>query len=207
MTSTMTARLKTALRNSELQAFVRDDGHASLVELSSLGLTHNFGDTLRAYAEAYHAKIDRAQLPQADPAANGGITSAHDRVAFLHAIAPEDAAPDTRPRGIFLERSAAGNELLPLDSYRADGRPGTWISGGEGWRLEKTYALEANALSVVFRVDGSTPPALIETELNLALPSCDGYGGSLCVRRRQHSGRLRSGAATRPHAGHHPRRQ
>ena len=32
-------------------------------------------------------------------------------------------------------------------------------------------------LSVVFRAEGSALPKFIETELNLALPSCDGYGG------------------------------
>jgi len=39
--------LELALRNSNLQAFVRDDHHAALVEFSSLALAHNFGDTLR----------------------------------------------------------------------------------------------------------------------------------------------------------------
>lgn len=170
-------KIETALCNAELQAFVRDDGHAALVEFSSLTLVHNFGDTLRAYAEAYHAKIERSQSSSTNSAASGGITSAHDRVAFLHAITPEDAAPDTRPRGIFLERTTGDAGLLPLDSYRAGDRPGSWSAGGEGWRLEKTYVLEANALSVIFRAEGNGLPALIETELNLALPSCDGYGG------------------------------
>ena len=43
--------------------------------------------------------------------------------------------------------------------------------------MEKSYHLDAAALSVVVRAVGSGLPALIETELNLALPSCDGYGG------------------------------
>jgi alpha-amylase len=176
---------ETALRNSELQAFVRDDGNAALVELSSLTLTHNFGDTLRAYAEAYHAKIDQATKANAEHAAGKGITSAHDRVAFLHAILPEDAAPDRRPRGIFLERighqpsgtDSADGMLSALDSYRTGEQPGAWIATGDGWRIEKTYRLDADSLSVIFRAEGSRLPAVIETELNLALPSCDGYGG------------------------------
>ena len=53
--------LETVLRNDELQAFVRDDGDAALVELSSLTLAHNFGDTLCAYSEVYHARIDQSQ--------------------------------------------------------------------------------------------------------------------------------------------------
>jgi alpha-amylase len=168
------------LRNGELQAFVRDDGHAALVELSSLALVHNFGDTLRAYAEAYHAKIDQAQTHQ-EVEADKGITSAHHRVAFLHAILPEDAAPDMRPRGIFLERLSNSGDpdgaFKALDNYQAGDQPGMWVAGGEGWRIEKTYHLDAGTLSVVFRAEGSGLPAQIETELNLALPSCDGYGG------------------------------
>jgi hypothetical protein len=148
------------------------------VEFSSLLLAHNFGDTLRAYPEAYHAKIDQAQAAQAAQAAGEGIVSAHDRVAFLHAIVPEDAVPDSRPRGIFLEHlSNADGTAAALDSYRAGDQPDCWIAKGEGWRIAKTYRLEANALSVAFRAEGKGLPALIETELNLALPSCDGYGG------------------------------
>jgi len=172
-------RLEVALRNSELQAFVRDDGDAALVEFSSLALTHNFGDTLRAYAESYHAKIDLAASSHAENGAGGGITSAHDRVAFLHAILPEDAAPDIRPRGIFLERVSGSDGMLHALSYHAGDQPGTWtwLATGEGWRMEKTYHLDVDSLSVVFRAHGEGLPALIETELNLALPSCDGYGG------------------------------
>ncbi|MCM2308563.1 MAG: DUF1926 domain-containing protein [Sulfuritalea sp.] len=170
-------RSETALRNSRLQAFVRDDGHAALVELSSLALAHNFGDTLGAYAEAYHAKIDQAQAAQAGKTGEG-IVSAHDRIAFLHAILPEDAAPDTRPRGIFLERlTPAGGALQPVDAYRAGEQPGGWIAAGADWQLEKAYRLDGDALGVSFRAAGKALPALIETELNLALPSCDGYGG------------------------------
>jgi alpha-amylase len=112
---------------------------------------------------------------------NEGITSAHDRVAFIHAILPEDAVPDTRPRGIFLDRvvnpGSVDSVLRTLDNYQAGDQPGTWVAQGEGWRIEKTYRLDADTLSVFFRAEGSGLPALIETELNLALPSCDGYGG------------------------------
>jgi len=171
-------RSEIALRNGRLQAFVRDDGDAALVELSSLVLAHNFGDTLRAYAEAYHAKIDQAQTAQAGRAAGEGIASAHDRVAFLHDIESTDTAPDARPRGIFLECAAdAESTRQPIDGYRADAQPGSWTASGAGWRIEKAYRLEGDGLSVSFHAIGSGLPATLETELNLALPSCDGYGG------------------------------
>ena len=170
--------LETALRNPFIHAYVRDDGHASLVEFSSLAVAHNFGDTLRAYAEAYHAKIRLADSTQTSDVNGDGIASAHDRVAFLHTILPGDADPDQRPRGIFLECLVGSNDMLrPLDFYAAGELPGTWIAAGEGWRIEKTYQLDGETLSVTFRASGTAPPKFIETELNLALPSCDGFGG------------------------------
>ena len=39
------------------------------------------------------------------------------------------------------------------------------------------YALEDDALVVSFRVEGARLPSAIETEINLAMPSCDGFGG------------------------------
>jgi alpha-amylase len=67
--------------------------------------------------------------------------------------------------------------LCPLDGYQPGEKPGSWIAVGEGWRIEKRYALDSDALSVVFRVEGRNPPASLETEINLAMPSCDGFGG------------------------------
>jgi hypothetical protein len=157
---------------------VRDDGNAALVELSSLPLAHNFGDTLRAYEEAYHAKIHFGEAAPGAATGAAGITSAHDRVAYLHTILHGDADPDERPRGMFVDSMVDVNDMLrPLATYVPGAEPGRWVGGGEGWRIEKRYALEGDALTVVFRVEGARPPASLETEINLAMPSCDGYGG------------------------------
>jgi len=170
--------VETALRNATLHAYLRDDGNAALVELSSLALAHNFGDTLRAYEEAYHAKIDASQAAHGAPGSGAGIASAHDRVAFLHTILPGDADPDDRPRGIFIDSVVSASDMLrPLDSYVPGAEPGRWVAGGEGWRIEKSYALDGDALRVCFNAEGSGLPATIETEINLAMPSCDGFGG------------------------------
>jgi hypothetical protein len=170
--------VETALRNALIHAYVCDDGHAGLVELSSLVLAHNFGDTLRAYEEAYHAKIHYGTAATAAAAGSDGIASAHDRVAYLHAILHGDADPDERPRGLFVDALIDANNMLrPLAGYVPGAEPGRWVSGGEGWRIEKSYALDGDALHVAFRVEGVRLPAAIETEINLALPSCDGYGG------------------------------
>ncbi len=170
--------VETAFRSEWLHAYVRDDGNAALVELSSLPLAHNFGDTLRAYEEAYHAKIHFGEAAPGAAADAAGITSAHDRVAYLHTILHGDADPDERPRGMFVDAMIDVNDMLrPLATYVPGAEPGRWVGGGEGWRIEKRYALEGDALTVVFRVEGARPPASLETEINLAMPSCDGYGG------------------------------
>jgi hypothetical protein len=164
-----------ALRSGSLQAFVPEDGHAALVELSSLPLAHNLGDTLRRYPEAYHAKLG---LQQSAQAAHDGIASAHDRVAFRHEILPGDADPDTRPRAMFQERViAADGSATAVESYVADPGTSRYVAEGEGWRLVKRYQLDGDTLSVEFTLEGRKPPAALETELNLAMPSCDGFGG------------------------------
>ena len=169
------------LKDGGLLAIVRDDGDAALVELSSLTLTHNFGDTLRRTAEAYHAKIEQGASTTSH---NGeGITSAHDRVAFLHEITLADAEPDVRPRGICVDSwiSTDGTRHA-LDSYqpvaKTSAQTGKFVAegtdGSSPWRIEKSYRMEAGTVVIDYRVEGT---GRLETQLNLAMPSCDGYGG------------------------------
>ncbi len=169
------------LRSGELLAVIREDGDAALVEFSSLPLAHNFGDTLRRHAETYHAKIGASiTAPATD---KNGIASAHDRITFLHAIVPADAEPDHRPRGICIDHwVAADGTRQALDNYRRDGAPGHFAAAGKGWHVEKRYALQGDTLEIAYRITGGAggtdlPAGQLETQLNLALPSCDGYGG------------------------------
>jgi hypothetical protein len=67
--------------------------------------------------------------------------------------------------------------LRPIAFYAPGELPGVWTAAGEGWRIGKTYRLDGDTLNVIFRAEGGALPKSIETELNLALPSCDGYGG------------------------------
>lgn len=172
------------LRSSEALAVIREDGDAALVEFSSLPLAHNFGDTLRRHAETYHTKLSGGmQHAGAGVTTSGanksGIASAHDRISFLHAIAAADAAPDARPRGLCLDTwIAADGTRRALDTYRRDGAPGHFVATGAGWRVEKHYALQGGTLEITYHITGAAAAsAQLETQLNLALPSCDGYGG------------------------------
>ncbi|PKO83712.1 MAG: glycosyl hydrolase [Betaproteobacteria bacterium HGW-Betaproteobacteria-11] len=164
------------LRSQALLAIIRVDGDAALAEFSSLALAHNFGDTLRQHAEIYHAKVGAGET--AALAGKNGIASAHERIAFLHPITAADAEPDRRPRGSGLDNwLTTDGARLALDAYRPDGPPGHFVARGEGWRVEKCYALHDDVLEIAYRFIGAECPGRLETQLNLALPSCDGYGG------------------------------
>jgi alpha-amylase len=160
------------LRSGPLQAVVQADGDACLVELSSYALTHNFGDTLRRYPEVYHDKLIAAHHANAE---HGGIASAHDRVAFRHPISPEEAEPDTRPRGMFEDCwFPHEHDGRPVNAYR-ESAPLNFVAVlGEG-RLEKSYSLDGTRLTTRYRAQGLT--GRCEIRVNLAMPSCDGFLG------------------------------
>ena len=164
---------ETFLRSHALQAVVRDDGNAALIELSAYAAGHNFGDTLRRIDEAYHDKIGPAQQAHAK---HKGIVSAHDRVAFVHEIGPDDLMSDSRPRASFIDaRIELDGNRHALDAYRPSGDAGVFVLDGKGWRIEKHYSVSGSRLSVRYRCEGVS--GRFETQLNIAMPSCDGYSG------------------------------
>jgi alpha-amylase len=178
--------LETAMRNNELQAFVRDDGNAALVELSSLVLTHNFGDTLRAYAETYHAKIDPAQAAHAEQNAGEGITSAHDRVAPARHFS---GTPGQVRRS---RRHASGARHLPCR------RPAGQL-GREWRRLAHREDLSPGSRhperDIPRRGRKTSGPDRDRTQSRTA--ELRWLWRALCACRRQHSRRLRPRAETR----------
>lgn len=160
------------LRSADIQAVVRCDGDAAVIEFDSYRHRHNFGDTLRRYDEVYHNKLSQQGSA---PTREQGIASAHDRVAFKHAIQPEDALPDRRPRASFVDAWVRGDgEAQAFDDYVMREGDEFVCTRGAGQILKK------------FRVDGSGLKAhysvtdiagQLEVRLNLAMPSCDGYTG------------------------------
>lgn len=153
------------VHDGNLQLVVPDDGHAAARELTSYSLAHNFGDTLCRYREHYHDKISRAPSQHQGE----GIASAHDIVRFKHPVAPEDIVPDARPRALWLDSL----EDAPVADYRpARGRALTYRREG----IVKSYLLEAGQLTVTWRFTGLAGRRFA-TQLNLAMPSCDGFLG------------------------------
>jgi hypothetical protein len=103
------------------------------------------------------------------------VASAHDRVAFRHSIAPEDLEADTRPRGMFEDCwCAPDGTVRPIHQYREVSPTSFSADLGTG-RLFKSYVLAGDVLRVSYRAEGFA--GHLEICLNIAMPSCDGYGG------------------------------
>ncbi|MBC8008259.1 MAG: DUF1926 domain-containing protein [Prolixibacteraceae bacterium] len=160
------------LGNDVLQAVIRDDGLGSIHELDAYRLHHNFGDTLARRAEHYYRKIRDHRGPQNEHQGNG-IASAHDRVNFRHPVSPEDLEPDPVARGLFIDRH--NGEVVRYHRPTVHGARAELTANGIG----KTISIDGNRLSVEYKLDATA--AAMETEVNLAMPSCDGFLGRYVV--------------------------
>jgi alpha-amylase/alpha-mannosidase (GH57 family) len=165
------------LGNAEAQAVVKLDEHAAVCELDAYGLAQNFGDVLTQRAEHYYHKLEAA--PQAG--SGQGIASAHDRIAFKDAVEAADAAPDARPRRLFLDawRRADGETVWPrygAGAFKAPLMSAAFVAPLDGGEVTKTYTLAGRALQVTYRLR-NVPGGRFSVALNLAMPSCDGYSG------------------------------
>lgn len=190
------------LTDGRVQAALRDDGFAAPHELLCYALEHNFGDTLARRAEAYHERIGAQAQHERE---GGGIASAHDRVQSRHPISPADLQTDAEPRAIAVDwLLAPGEEPLLLDAYRGMGAAlpdaavppgqgrGAGTDGDEGGsppatrlafeadvgggHVRKRIGIGRGAILVEWECTGLAGRRL-RTRLNLALPSCDGFGG------------------------------
>jgi hypothetical protein len=160
------------LNSGKLQAVVRDDGLGAIHELDFYALRQNFGDTLARRTEHYYRKIREG----GDSEHSGdGIASAHDRVNFKHPVSPEDLTPDAYPRAMFLDRIKEQPQPLRY-ALRAASANAVDLAGPG---LTKKISVKGNALTVEYRLERES--AGFETEINLAMPSCDGFLGRYVV--------------------------
>jgi 4-alpha-glucanotransferase len=169
------------LHNDQLQAIVRLDGSATVAEFDAYALRHNFGDSLARQAEHYHRKI---HLGDAGHAHSGeGIASAHDRVTFKHDITPDDMRLDTSPRALFRDhwvdaQRADAAPPYPLDyqELESEGLSAKFEAAVEVLKVDKSIAVQGASLVVAYRFSGGAR-GWFGTEINLAMPSCDGPAG------------------------------
>jgi hypothetical protein len=167
------------LRNASLQAVVRLDGTAAIRELSSYRLAQNFGDTLRRHAEHYHAKVVAGA---AHEKAGEGIASAHDRVAFKHAIGPEDVVADAHARDALRDAWAdAEGRTHELDAYvETAASAGVAFIFDGAVRVRKSLRVAADEVVVQWTIEGDAVRRF-RTTLDFAMPSCDGFSGRYLV--------------------------
>lgn len=173
------------LHNDALQGVLRLDGNGALCELDAYFLRHNFGDTLQRRDEHYYRKI---HLGESVSHPGEGIASAHDRVSFKHQIGPEDIVPDSRPRGLFLDRwqprdgawEAITNYVLQSDGGADGATLGCQLGG---LLVRKHFALSGRRLRASYRFAGEGA-GVFAAEINLAMPSCDGPAGRLVTDGR-----------------------
>ena len=167
------------LSSLALQAVVRPDKEAAVIELSSYSLAQNFADNLRRYEEHYHDKA-KAGAGATKEHAGEGIASAHDVVRFKHEIKPEDLIPDTRTRGLFAESWTDFGQKLPVEYATTFVQGGAVLCMGQAGeiRIAKIYSVRDNLLSVAFKTVGE---GRLSTRLNIAMPCCDGPAGRYVV--------------------------
>jgi len=172
------------LSNADAQAVVKIDAHAALCEFDAYGLSHNFGDVLTQRTEHYYRKLNVGLEAAPEPAhAGDGIASPHDRVAFKDAagLADMSYAPDARPRRLFADawHRLDGQTAWPhytAAEFKAPLMRAAFAAPLDGGEVAKTIALAGRTLQVGYRLS-NVPGGRFSVQLNLAMPSCDGYSG------------------------------
>ena len=181
----MDGRDEVFLHNGALQAVVLLDGSASLCELDTYELGHNFGDTLRRQTEHYYRTMHVA--PEGDAHGGAGIASPHDRVSFKHEITPHDLVTDAGGKTLFRDtwlppRDDPGEAVHYVTEVDTGHASGVRFAGeATGVEVDKRIALADSRLSVTYRFSAEAPGGFM-TELNLAMPSCDGAAGRYVYR-------------------------
>jgi alpha-amylase/alpha-mannosidase (GH57 family) len=159
--------------NDVLQAVIRDDGLGAIHELDAYRLRHNFGDTLARRSEHYYRKIRDHRPAEGEHHAGGGIASAHDRVNFRHPVSLEDLEPDDVARVLFVDRQ--NGQPVRYQRPAVQGARAQLTANGIG----KSISVEGNRLRVEYKLDPAAAP--LRTEINLAMPSCDGFLGRYVI--------------------------
>ena len=161
------------LHNAALQVVVKLDSYASVCEFDAYELQHNFADTLRRQTEHYYQKIQDGHRDAAHQN-DGGIASAHDRISFKHAISAQDILADDHPKRLFVD--FVNGYPIAYSSQNSALENLHFVSHSNLGTVHKLFILEKNQLHVLYRFGAKTKQTFC-TEINLAMPSCDGMGG------------------------------
>ena len=161
------------LQNGFIQAVLKLDGSGSIFELDSYALKHNFGDTLTRQVEHYYEQIFRSG--SGGPQHSGdGIASAHERVSFKHVIGPADLEADDHARSLFVDRLNGAFVAYSHPTGPVERRGSSIELSSE--HVGKNIELAGNAIYISYRFPSGVS-GVFSTEINIAMPSCDGWGG------------------------------
>lgn len=163
------------LQNGALQTVIRLDGSASICELDSYTLNHNFADTLTRQPEHYHRKVNLGASHYTD---GEGLSNPHEKVSFRHEILPEDLVVDGYSKTLFRDFWLANGSAVPVCYTQAGSpKPGLMFhAAAQGVR--KHVSVEGDSLTVAYAFP-ETAGDVFRVEINLAMPSCDGPAGRL----------------------------
>lgn len=164
------------LHNAKLQAVVKLDGSASILELDDYLLCHNFGDILRRQQEHYFRKIESSHTSLQHE--GSGIASAHDRVAFKHEITAENLIVDDHAQTLFRDSLLLDSEEISLNYELVSTTSESLLFRAmlAGMEIQKQIRLDAGSLCVHYTFDRALQGSFL-TCVPLAMPSCDGFAG------------------------------
>ena len=165
------------LQNGVIQLVFKLDGLGAVCEMDSYRLGHNFGDTLRRRSEHYHRRILEGVAGGVGDSV-GGIVSAHDRVNFKHEISQSDLEIDDHPRSLFVDRLEGA--FMNYHHHQSDDGV-HFQSKGSQTSVAKLFEIEGDRVDVSYHFTGELI-GCFSTEINLAMPSCDGWGGRYIYR-------------------------
>ena len=165
------------LQNGVIQLVLKLDGLGAVCEMDSYHLGHNFGDTLRRRSEHYHRRILEGVSGGVGDSV-GGIVSAHDRVNFKHEISQSDLEIDDHPRSLFVDRLEGA--FMNYHHHQSDDGV-HFQSEGSRTSVAKLFEIEGDRVDVSYHFTGELI-GCFSTEINLAMPSCDGWGGRYIYR-------------------------
>lgn len=181
-------RDEVVLANRALVGVVRPQPRGMVCELTHYGLAHNFADTLARRHEHYHDRMRSGE----ERRSSGAPASIHDRGGFRTRITADDLAIDDEPRGMFTDLFAPAEgsaQLVPYSEFDC-ARSSVVLLGLAGdIAVDKRIGLVADGISIKYelrRVAAADGAARVIggrwiTELDVAMPSCDGPGGSFRV--------------------------
>jgi alpha-amylase len=172
-------------------AIVRPHADGCVHELTHYKLAHNFADTLARRAEHYHDRMRSGEIHSS----SGAPASIHDRVAFRTQLHADDLAVDVDPRAMFVDSWMPAEDAPVRAAYGMyETRASRLVLAGVAGpvAVEKQIELDDDELKVRYTLTGGGRSAsrsgVWTVALDVAMPSCDGPGGTYVVDRVEAGG-------------------